>query len=50
MINIAIDGFCGSGKSTLAKELAKRLNFRMLDTGAIFRGLGYVYINQIWGK
>lgn len=50
MINIAIDGFCGSGKSTLAKELAKRLNFRMLDTGAIFRGLGYVYNKSNLGE
>ena len=50
MINIAIDGFCGSGKSTLSKELAKRLNFRMLDTGAIFRGLGYVYNKSNLGE
>ncbi len=45
MINIAIDGFTGSGKSTLAKVLAQKLgdNFKILDTGAIFRGLGYAF-------
>lgn len=45
MINVAIDGFTGSGKSTLAKALAVKLgeNFKILDTGAIFRGLGYAF-------
>ncbi|MBP3431294.1 MAG: (d)CMP kinase [Clostridia bacterium] len=43
MINIAIDGFTGSGKSTLAKVLAQRLGYKILDTGAIFRALGYGY-------
>ena len=39
MINIAIDGTTSSGKSTLARELAGRLNFKRLDTGAIYRGI-----------
>lgn len=39
MINIAIDGHVGSGKSTLARGLAKRLDFNVFDTGAIYRGL-----------
>lgn len=43
MINIAIDGHVGSGKSTLAHGIAKRLNLRVLDTGAIYRGLGYAF-------
>lgn len=50
MINIAIDGFCGSGKSTLAKELANKLGFNILDTGAIFRGFGYAYSKQNLGE
>lgn len=36
---IAIDGPAGSGKSTIAKMLAKRLGFRYLDTGAMYRAL-----------
>ncbi len=38
---IAIDGPSGSGKSTIAKELAKSLNILYIDTGAMFRALGY---------
>ena len=40
-ITIAIDGPSGSGKSTVAKELAKLLNIAYLDTGAMYRGMGY---------
>jgi len=36
---IAIDGPAGSGKSTVAKELAKRLGFLYVDTGAMYRAL-----------
>ena len=36
---IAIDGPAGSGKSTVAKEVAKRLNFLYIDTGAMYRAL-----------
>ncbi len=36
-INIAIDGPSASGKSTVAKELCKRLNYKHLDTGAMYR-------------
>lgn len=36
---IAIDGPAGSGKSTVAKELAKRLGFLYIDTGAMYRAL-----------
>ena len=43
MINIAIDGHVASGKSTVAHELAKRLGFKVLDTGAIYRGLACAY-------
>ncbi len=38
---VAIDGPSGSGKSTIAKELAKALNIEYLDTGAMYRALGY---------
>lgn len=40
-MNIAVDGPSGSGKSTLSKIIAKKLNISYLDTGAMYRGLGY---------
>jgi len=33
---IAIDGPSGAGKSTVAKQLAKRLGYLYIDTGAIY--------------
>ena len=36
---VAIDGPAGVGKSTVAKLLAERLNFALLDTGALYRGV-----------
>ena len=38
-IVIAIDGPAGAGKSTVAKELARRLGYAYLDTGAMYRAL-----------
>ena len=38
-INVAIDGPAGSGKGTTAKGLAKKLNYKYLDTGAMYRSL-----------
>ena len=39
---VAIDGPAGSGKSTVASTLARRLGFRYLDTGAMYRALTWV--------
>jgi CMP/dCMP kinase len=39
---VAIDGPAGSGKSTVASTLARRLGFRYLDTGAMYRALAWV--------
>ena len=36
---VAIDGPAGAGKSTVARELARRLGFTIVDTGAIYRAL-----------
>lgn len=36
---LAIDGPAGAGKSTVARALAKRLRYRYIDTGAMYRGL-----------
>lgn len=41
--SVAIDGPAGSGKSTIAKALAKELGFHYVDTGAIYRTLGYFF-------
>jgi cytidylate kinase len=38
---IAIDGPSGSGKSTLARLLANRLGYIYIDTGAMYRSLGW---------
>ena len=36
---IAIDGPAGAGKSTVAREVARRLGYRYLDTGAMYRAV-----------
>ncbi len=38
-ITIAIDGFSSTGKSTIAKNLAKKLNYTYVDTGAMYRAV-----------
>ena len=38
-IIIAIDGHSSCGKSTVAKEIAKRLNYIFIDTGAMYRAV-----------
>ena len=39
---VSIDGPSGSGKSTIAKKLAQKLSILYIDTGAMFRALGYI--------
>ena len=43
---VAIDGGAGSGKSTTARELAKRLHFFYLDTGAMYRAITLKYLQR----
>jgi CMP/dCMP kinase len=38
-ITIAIDGFSSTGKSTLAKQLAEKLGYIFVDTGAMYRAV-----------
>jgi len=37
---ITIDGPSGAGKSTISRQLAERLNYTYLDTGAMYRAVG----------
>jgi cytidylate kinase len=46
MFNIAIDGPAGAGKSTIAKEIAKKINFVYVDTGAMFRSMALYLLNN----
>ena len=41
MKSIAIDGPAGAGKSTIAKGIAKKIGFIYVDTGALYRAIGY---------
>jgi len=43
---VAIDGPAGAGKSTVARELATRLGFRYLDTGAMYRSLTWLALQR----
>ena len=45
-IAVAVDGPAGSGKSTVAKELAKELGLIYVDTGAMYRSIGYQCIKN----
>ncbi len=43
---VAIDGPAGSGKSSVSKEVAARLGFAFLDTGAAYRALTWFAISR----
>ena len=36
---VALDGPAGAGKTSTAREVARRLNFKYLDTGAMYRAV-----------
>ncbi|WP_040928148.1 (d)CMP kinase [Nosocomiicoccus massiliensis] len=44
-INITIDGPAAAGKSTIAKIVANRLNYKYLDTGAMYRAVTLYSLN-----
>ena len=46
MIQIAIDGPSGAGKSSVAKAVAARLGIVYVDTGALYRTVGYYVRSQ----
>ena len=41
IFKVAIDGPSGAGKSTIAKAVAKNLGIDYVDTGAMYRAVGY---------
>lgn len=45
-IIITIDGYSSCGKSTLAKQLAKRLNYLYIDSGAMYRAITLYFIQH----
>ncbi len=45
-ITIAIDGYSSTGKSTIAKELAKKLAYVYVDTGAMYRTVALYAMNK----
>ena len=44
--SIAIDGPAGAGKSSIAKQIASKLTCIYIDTGAMYRAVGYYCMNQ----
>jgi cytidylate kinase len=47
-IVIAIDGWSSCGKSTMARQLAKKLNYIFIDSGAMYRAITLYFLrNQI---
>ncbi len=45
-IIIAIDGYSACGKSTTAKEVAKELNYRYIDSGAMYRAVTVYFLDH----
>ncbi|MGE0607322.1 MAG: (d)CMP kinase [Pirellulales bacterium] len=43
---VTIDGPAGAGKSSTARELARRLGFRFLDTGAMYRAVALAAVRR----
>lgn len=46
IVRVAIDGPSGAGKSTIAKAVAKELDIDYIDTGAMYRAIGYKMASQ----
>ncbi|MBQ9964589.1 MAG: (d)CMP kinase [Clostridia bacterium] len=46
MVSVAIDGPSGAGKSTIARALANELGYVYVDTGALYRTVGYAVLQN----
>ena len=47
---VAIDGPAGAGKSSVSKAVAQRLGFALVDTGALYRCIGYAALEAGLGE
>lgn len=47
-ITIAIDGYSSTGKSTVAKQLAKKLGYIYVDTGAMYRAVTLYVMRRLF--
>ncbi len=47
---IAIDGPAASGKGTIAKQIAANYNLKYLDTGRLYRAVGFLLENSMEGR
>lgn len=45
-IVIAIDGYSGTGKSSTAKQVASRLGYNYIDSGAMYRAVTYFFLSN----
>jgi cytidylate kinase len=45
-INIAVDGHAGCGKSSTAKQVALRLNYLFIDSGAMYRAVSLFFLRH----
>jgi cytidylate kinase len=45
-LTIAVDGYSSCGKSTFAKEIASRLNYKYIDSGAMYRAVTLLCIKN----
>src|SRR5690348_1005367 len=45
-IIIAVDGYSSCGKSTLARDVAHRLGFSYIDSGAMYRAASYFFLKN----
>ena len=50
IVIVAIDGPAGAGKSSVSRQLANRLGFQFLDTGAMYRAVALLAIRKGYGQ
>jgi len=48
-IIITIDGWSSCGKSTLARQLAAKLKYTYIDSGAMYRAITLYFLNNVFG-